>query len=425
MTIHAASLLLCVSLLSQATEGKLPQALKAIHSKNDYYVYGAVEIIVAEDKQAVSTLLKALPDCPTDLQPLIIGGLAQLGPRAKPAVGVLHELMNSKDRRVRLAATYALGKIDSLQYTPEIVAIYDRETDGDVRKSLLNVMSPTSPEVKRIMEAELNKDRPPIEAVRLANRIGPEAKNSLPKIMEITQRKSFWTDMRVEAIKAIGAIDPHSPTPFETLEKLANHEDPSLQSTALETLALSQHPRAVEIIKLHLTDEFSTIRKSAVWSLGKRKEASAASELHRMLVEDADLEVRFEIIWALWKIEDNGNEAAQRNLEVMREAQRENQKDEHAYEARQVLESAAQLAGELGPTAGNSVPLLRVLLGDQRPYIRRASIQSLQAIGEPAFPAIPNLKYVARFDSDPQIRHAAEECIKTLEQQQNVLESVK
>jgi hypothetical protein len=69
--------------------------------------------------------------------------------------------------------------------------------------------------------------------------------------------------------------------------------------------------------------------------------------------------------------------------------------------------------------------MLRVLIGDHHDSIRRASSQSLITIGEPAFPVIPNLKYVERFDSIHLTRRAAEECVKALEQQQGAIESAK
>jgi len=421
MTFPAITLLLCVTFLGQNGDKieKLPWAFKMVNSKNEYHVYASVQVIVAEDKQAVTTLLNALQNQSAQLQPAIIGGLGDLSTRAKPAVSILHEFLKGKNSNTRCAAIYALGKIDSPKFTPEFATMYERETDKKTRNCLLAAMSPISLQVKEVMKAALNEKHPDEEAVRLASRFGTEAQVSLPRIIEITQQKYIWNQTRVEAIKAIGAIDPHSPAAIETLEKLADHEDVDLQSTALEVLALSQHPLATEIIKRHLSDEYSSIRVSAICSLGKRKEATAVADLQRMLKQDENLSVRSAIVKAFWNIEGSASETAERNLEIMREAKRQERKENTLSEVDLTLENAVQLVGEVGEAAANSVPLLRVLLGDHCNFIRMASIQSLQAIGEPAFEAIPNLKYVARFDSSLEIPKAAQECIEVLEKQQS------
>jgi HEAT repeat protein len=181
--------------------------------------------------------------------------LAQIGPDAGPAVGVLAEALTDKSRRTRLAAVRALGQTGPAA-RPALAGLARALAEPDpVRKAAAEALPrvdpnwATSPELEEAiagLAAELKRagdlgqgaadalvvigpasvpalvralasdDR--IEREAAANtlgRLGPAARDAVPALQTTLRDQHGW--VRDAAARALRAIDPDAaPTPGET-----------------------------------------------------------------------------------------------------------------------------------------------------------------------------------------------------------------
>ena len=251
-------------------------------------------------------------------------GAAELGPHA----GTLIDLLEREPSRlVRAKIAWALGNVETAAapQLPRLVAVYRREPELDVKRTLLRAFSrirPSTPEVVDLLVAELPRPILGGQALPALGALGRTARPAVPALVAVLSGED--SSNRISAAIALGSI---------------------LEASPISPGGADPLPAAVAALARSLGDLHLSVRQEAAQALGKIGPAAAAA---------------IPALIAVLELEDDGNSDS----------------SVHRY--------AAWSLGRMGKLALPAVPALRRCYdNDPDPFTRKAAAAALGKLGVP------------------------------------------
>jgi WD40 repeat protein/HEAT repeat protein len=206
----------------------------------------------------------------------------------------------------------------------------------------------------------------PQNLIRELGRMGPDAVQAVPALLQ--RLSAPGDDVRKEAIAALDRIGPPEPgQASRLLPLLADVSVPAGQRYALDALTVlgpeTARQALVPLVDL-LRDRDATLRRKAVVLLGQIGPAGR--------------------VWALTALIDRLRDS---NAEVS--------------------QAAAVALGQLGPITRSDIPLLKKLLADATPAVRRFAVNSLTVLAREAAEATPGLLKLLEGEQTADLRRLA------------------
>lgn len=197
------------------------------------------------------------------------------------------------------------------------------------------------------------------------------------------------------------AVPPAELTPLQKNMNDLKSPEVRLRRQAAEELGRLRDSHATPALLVALSDEDVTVRASVARALGLMRSADGLKELHRVLREDPDPQVRQSAAVSLGFIADPSS--AEALIKTLKDAS----PGPH-------FAACQALAALRAPSA---VPALSESLSDPSSQFRRSAAQALGEIGEPS--AIPALRPLLK-DSDLSVRVAAVQSLGKLKDKDSV-----
>lgn len=203
----------------------------------------------ADGKAAVPFLIKALedkgvvnPKTGQTFAQLAANSLADIGPEATPAVPALIKALKADHRQLRGDAIRALGWIGAKDpaVVPTLIAVLRDRNDTFFRSSAAVALARIGPEAKEAVPALLEalkaedlKDENRIRGTRSAvmtalGHMGAAAKEAVPVLADIFKDQQADYGLRRQAAEALGKIGPAAKEAIPTLVGVLN--DPQSES---------------------------------------------------------------------------------------------------------------------------------------------------------------------------------------------------
>ena len=270
--------------------------------------------------------------------------LGRFGPRARPAIPALEELLSAANWRCRMSSSLTLLEIDPTH-----------ERALEVCVATLRQRSQGFPEVGPVRMGDFLEAGLEERLDRLMGSLGPRARAFVPTLCEILTNPG--RSARISAAERLAAIGSKAEGAVPALiQALASRDrvfspGDDLRSKAAEALARIGPAAAAPLVKA-LKDEDVLIRAGAGDALG-RIGSGAASAVPALIEALGD-------------------------------------------ERMIVRASAARALKEMGPTVAPAVPALTRALRDEYYLVRRSAAEALGAIGNAARPATSAIENATR-----------------------------
>ena len=378
--------------MGPSAEGALP-AVKRLKADSNREVREAAYEVVKAVKGEVQGLVEALEDPDMYVRWEAARDLAEMGPKAAPAVPALAKMLNDR------SGGY-VQRADVLHY--EVVCV-------EAAEALANVGPEVRQAVPALTEAIRPKDRRSdfmINALHALAAAGPDAEPAVPVLIEVLNRGEG--SVAAGAAFALGEIGRAARPAVPTLvTALQESEDPDIRAEAAGTLGLvcakDGEAHVIDPLTTALEDPAPDVRLAAAWSLIRLGRSEPTLPVLRSLVEHEDAFMRRKTLRQLGKL---GKKAAP-VLPIVRAAlDDENLRVRHA---------AAETAWLIDNRAELAIPVLREVLEEQwRPEERADAAEILGKIGPPAKAAVPELENALEADSE-RLRDAARAALKKIQ----------
>jgi len=396
---------------------------------------------------AVATVTERLGDSNSDVRARAAEILGVLGPRAASAVPPLAEALQDEIPAVQSSAARALGDIGPAAEAalPQLREALANRVEGAVY-GLGGLGPAAAPAVPALLE-ELNfltsYDR--LAVINALAKIGPEAKDALPVLREMTSDDTVAVDAAL-AIWRISGDGEEAAGALATLTRTLDSYQKEQAVDALGTMGPDAATAVPALVELLTSDDGGslTLKQAAAAALGNigPNAADAVPVLIQLLPERPDeySEVPEIAAAALGKIAPQSPEVIAALVRVLKR---------RSYGS---TAAAAIALGESGEAARLAVPLLEDLLHDSRPnrmaaaYAlwridgrtdeplrialltvadpdelsenRLVAIRVLSALGHQAPDAVAALRRASRSD-DTSVRQAAAEALDTIDLNQS------
>jgi HEAT repeat protein len=238
--------------------------------------------------------------------------LTNFGELARP-------LLKDHDPQVRIRAIRLLWEDEDAKLVPIFLKILNEDKESEVRAAAANALG------LFVYQGELEKI--PAE---LYLRLEDELLKTATSAKEILVRR--------RALESLGYSSREEVVPL--IEAAYHDKNPDWVVSALFAMGRSSDERWKKQVlsKLHAPDQ--DIRSEAIHAAGELELPSARSVLLDMLVDEEDLELRRELIWALSKI---GGEGVRERLEEILAAETEDDEADFIEEAMENLISLEEM----------------------------------------------------------------------------------
>ena len=287
--------------------------------------------------------------------------LGRFGPRAKPAIPALEELLGADYWRCRISSALTLLEIDPTH-----------ERALDVCLATLKQRSAGFPEVGRVTMGDFLESGLEERLDRLMGPLGPRARVFVPTLCEILTNPGG--SARISAAECLAAIGPE-----------AEGAAPALIQ------ALGSRRRDCS--------RSDDVRSAAVESLARIGAAAVPSLVEAL--EDEDVLIRAGACDTLGRIGSDAASAVPALIEAL-------------GDERMAVRAASAMAVEkLGPTADAAVPALVRALGDEYYLVRRSAAGALGTIGNAARAATGAIENATR-DECLGVRQAARATLRKI-----------
>ena len=375
-----------------------------------------VDLVVAE-------LVRLLKEDALDVRQAAIVALGNIGSYAEKGVPKLIEAL--ADWTLRELAIDAIAKI-GVPAVPHLVGALDSGVGDYAVEALGRIGLPALPYLIQALDHGYSGVR--VRAAAALGQIGPEAKDAIPKLVEILLKDQEECSVRIAAARALGEIKAESPDAISALItarrntntwcRYRNEREQLAKATlkSLSQIGQAAVPWIVDAVRderdpsvrvdlilvlgeiEEIGEEGHDINETANWLMGIVRQypnmrASAAKGLGSIgpkapkalpeicetlcdLLRDTDSSVRQAAAEALVKIGQASIDCLTRSL-----------RSPYGH----VRERAAWVLGELGPSASETFPQLKELLRDGDPAVRKAAINALGNFGPLASEVVPDL----------------------------------
>jgi HEAT repeat protein len=358
---------------------------------------------------AASALAAALGDPDGGVRQHAAQALSGLGEKATPA---LVEVLKSKDGTSRLGA---LGALEAMQPSPEIVkAVAAAAKDGTniaVRRSAVAVLvkyGSMEPEAQEALVAALRDKE---SSVRLTAAVGlvAQGKDAQPHFVKAYDDAN--PAVRLTCIQALSQLgEDLDPATILLFAKALDDSDGKVRYLAASALGGAANARelgggaklAEKLFDRAANDKEATVRRAAVWALGKIG-VDSPDELRRLgqSLKDADIYTRGLTVQSLGQYLHEETPAEWRDVIIGQLAEALKDRD------RRVQSAAAEILLNQGPAALAPLSKLAETGGGSA---RMFAAYLLGEIGAPAAAAIPALEKMAR-DAPPDARAIAQQAL--------------
>lgn len=232
--------------------------------------------------------------------------------------------------------------------------------------------------------------------------IGPDAKPAIPYLLTGIKHENFH--VRYLACRALAGIGPESREAIPQLLTMLEKEVASVRkhaALALGKIGRDQAPEIVEPLLGRLDDTLHPVRAAAIEALSLvGKNGDAAVPRLKEVVANKRSTVRTQAARTLWKLTGK----VEPSVSALRE-QLQSQSEPWL---------AAQVLGEIGADAEDSVDDLIQFTRSEEPTMRLFGAEALGKLGPAAKAALPRLRELLE-DSEEGVRARAEAAIKQIE----------
>jgi HEAT repeat protein len=326
--------------------------------------------------------------------------LDSLGPDAVEAVPALARALEDEKVSVRIAAAFALLRIDPEQRTLAARALHRelRDAGADDRSMVLGWLTSSSgkpmPGVTAAIACTLNDANAKVrsEACEALLHNPPDADDDAVKLLA-RALGSADAEVRIATARTLGRLGTAAKEAAPALILALKDEQPKVRASAAAAL-LKVDPGANEA-KQALLDtlqaEDLSARLMAIRALlSVAPTHPRASQALAALITDKDVGVRIDAVHTLYWIAKDGGDVGPAFCAALED------------EDEKVVDAAANEARSTGPRARTAVPALaRVLRGKYKHwYIYSHSCDALAAIGQEAAEAKPELLHVLKENAD-------------------------
>ena len=391
-------------------------------------------------KSIRSAVLVALKSKDAALRLEALEVLEIVGPKAGYVVSALRDELCDPEIELRREAV-SIGPLlgtRAERAIPTLRNLAFREQDPDLRAKaqaslmlVLPLVVDVPDSVPEAQEAipDLLAGLPSARSVEVLGLIGPAARIAIPRLLGILREKTEYEDVRVAAARALARIGGGDETLIAELQDvLVSVTDSHVRGVVARALGDLKCVACVEAFRRFLEDEDSWIQEDAAHALGKIGPAAreAIPELTRLLASP-DEPLKFQTALALWQITRESERLLPHlartigrywNLEAVEAAA---EIGPAAGEAVPMIadllwtESSLAAARALARIGGASVPRLVQALAEEDWYPRANAAWALGEIGPEAREAIPALEALARDeDQDEEVRQAAAEALEKI-----------
>jgi len=358
-------------------EERSPELVPALARSWKQYDAGPCEVpppqafaMIALGRDAVPYLIELLRS--SDVRPIAVFVLVQLGPRAKEALPDLLKLCSSDDTGLRVAAVQIIGAIgeEAASAVPLITRFLDSKEEElrEAAAGALGGIGPSAGQASKKLARLAIEDRVMVSltAMTALAEIGEAAKPAIPVLMDALKHKD--PEVRENALQAFARLgnmgEPAVPLTLELMED--PNED--VRWRAAEALGNS----GVE------TETVVRALAKALRDPGEERKVRAAAAVALARMRRPPLEALPELTLAMQTYDPI--EATKYSSQI---------------EARRW---AAAAVGYIGPRAREAIPVLVRLLDDKSAYVRVNAAEALGMMGKSAETAIPELE--ARMKND-------------------------
>jgi HEAT repeat protein len=286
----------------------LIESLKDDDSRIRRSVAGALGKIGPEATAALPELIEILKDQGENslVRQYAATALARIGPRADEVDSALVEALSDDDSKIHEAAIKALAEIGprtepTQEVEQAVPALIRKLTDGDTdtRQPVLGELGKIGRWAVPGLISILKNDEPVVRqyaAMALA-RIGPEAENAVPTLIEVLEERNNDTEVRRLVATALGMIGPNAKAGISVLTNRLQdrEEDGEVRGAAAQALGMIGPEAKVAVPALieSLKDNDSRIRGFALAAL-ERIGPPPKAHIPTLLaaLKDDDLEVR-------------------------------------------------------------------------------------------------------------------------------------
>jgi HEAT repeat protein len=360
---------------------------------------------------------------------LAVMALANLGPRARPALNALVKTLEDPDEFFRRHAAFALGRIgpDARQTVPALVDLLRDKSEG-VRQLAAQALGSIGQEARAAVEPLRAALKDTQLGVRLSaaealGRIGPAAKEAVPALADMLAKEERavpqlgfpgrfpgWdptgqagfgmamprqlTSARAVVLEALGRLGPDAAAAAPILVKVR------APASVLAHIGKPAVPALVE----GLRDAAPAVRLYCAVALGAiGPDAADGEPALAKALQDEDRAVRLQAIASLGGLGPAAKPAVGALVETLAAADN----------GEEIRSEAAQALGGIGPEAAAAVPALIEALRDKHAALHRWAAFGLGGIGPKAREAVSVLTDMLR-DRHPYYRHAAATALRRI-----------
>ncbi len=156
--------------------------------------------------------------------------LAEMKGERKESIPALVESLNDTDADVRRLSAAALGRqgTTAIQAVPELIERLNREDDRSARLAVAYAIVQIDPSRVEPLEVLMESvRRREVGSLVKLQQMGPTAKQAVPLLTDVLRDPR--SIIRLQAVKALGAIGSDAQPALPTLRRLANDPDVSIR----------------------------------------------------------------------------------------------------------------------------------------------------------------------------------------------------
>lgn len=243
--------------------------------------------------------------------------LAAIGPAAAAAVPSLIQALGDQDPMVRAYAAHALGKIGpaAREAVPELVkkAVDEsRLVRREAREALLAIKAPS--EVTLPLLLKVLEESEPEAVVSALETLAEQGKKIVPKLCEAlhNEKACYWACLLIER------IGPEAKEAVPHLIDCLDREEPEVRIEVLLALAsIGKDSRVAQdkVIKILQNDPYEGVRYAAAFALGRLGDAKAIPALEAAANSDDEF-LRLTALWSLVQLKPDDKELMQKAVET-------------------------------------------------------------------------------------------------------------
>lgn len=311
--------------------------------------------------------------------------LADLGPKAKPAVPALIKALSDEDAQVRGHAAHALGQIgDKHAAVVDGLFALARDPEAIVRRAAIRALKALRlpHEVVIPKMAKALSSASPADAAAIVGTLAEGGKESVPFLTECLADKHacYW------ACLALGEIGADAKPAVPQLAKLESREEPEVRLQALVALGQigpAAKPAVPQVVKALERDKAEGVRYAAAFALGQigaGDKQSRAALAAAMKGDDAFLQVVS--AWALARVAKDDKKLQEQVTQLILKALSSDKVD--------VRRVAARALAEINPPPELVAPVLLEAIQDEDQSVIGNAADALASLGTQIVPRLAN-----------------------------------